>query len=67
MGVRLVHLDKGSELLAIDRNVEDEGEEHAAKTAEKGNAPTDPAEPDPNDPNADGSDGDGSSDAKDGE
>ncbi|MDO4915524.1 DNA gyrase subunit A [Corynebacterium sp.] len=66
MGVRLVHLDKGSELLAIDRNVEDEGEEHAAKTAEKGNAPTDPAEPDPNDPNADGSDGDGSSDAKDG-
>lgn len=63
MGVRLVHLDKGSELLAIDRNVEDEGEEHAAKTAEKGNAPTDP---DPNDPNADGSDGDGSSDAKDG-
>ncbi|WP_337447292.1 DNA gyrase subunit A [Corynebacterium pseudokroppenstedtii] len=62
MGVRLVHLDKGSELLAIDRNVEDEGEEHAAKTAEKGNAPTDPAEPDPNDP----SNGDGSSDAKDG-
>lgn len=50
MGVRLVHLDKGSELLAIDRNVEDEGEEHAAKTAEKGNAPTDPAEPAPNDP-----------------
>ncbi|MGV0335608.1 DNA gyrase subunit A [uncultured Corynebacterium sp.] len=66
MGVRLVHLDKGSELLAIDRNVEDEGEEHAAKTAEKGNAPTDPAEPDPNDPDADGSDGDGSSDTKDG-
>ncbi|MBY0794320.1 DNA gyrase subunit A [Corynebacterium parakroppenstedtii] len=70
MGVRLVHLDKGSELLAIDRNVEDEGEEHAAKTAEKGNAPTDPAEPAPNDPSTtdskDGSDGDGSSDAKDG-
>lgn len=70
MGVRLVHLDKGSELLAIDRNVEDEGEEHAAKTAEKGNAPTDPAEPAPNDPSTtdskDGSNGDGSSDAKDG-
>lgn len=68
MGVRLVHLDKGSELLAIDRNVEDEGEEHAAKTAEKGNAPTDPAEPAPNDPSTtdskDGSNGGGSSDAK---
>ncbi|WP_296104879.1 DNA gyrase subunit A [uncultured Corynebacterium sp.] len=62
MGVRLVHLDKGSELLAIDRNVEDEGEEHAAKTAEKGNAPTDPAEPAPNDPSND----DDSSDTKDG-
>ena len=57
MGVRLVHLDKGSELLAIDRNVEDEGEEHAAKTAEKGNAPTDPAEPDPNGPSSDAKDG----------
>lgn len=57
MGVRLVHLDKGSELLAIDRNVEDEGEEHAAKTAEKGNAPTDPAEPDPNGPSSDARDG----------
>ncbi|MEJ4113167.1 DNA gyrase subunit A [Corynebacterium kroppenstedtii] len=44
MGVRLVHLDTSSELLAIDRNVEDEGEENAAKTAERGNAPTDPAE-----------------------
>lgn len=65
MGVRLVHLDKGSELLAIDRNVEDEGEEHAAKTAEKGNAPTDPAEPDPNNP-SNGDSTDGSSDAKDG-
>ena len=62
MGVRLVHLDKGSELLAIDRNVEDEGEEHAAKTAEKGNAPTDPAEPAPNAPSND----DDSSDTKDG-
>lgn len=65
MGVRLVHLDKGSELLAIDRNVEDEGEEHAAKTAEKGNAPTDPAEPDPNNP-SNGDSTDGSSDTKDG-
>lgn len=65
MGVRLVHLDKGSELLAIDRNVEDEGEEHAAKTAEQGNAPTDPAEPDPNNP-SNGDSTDGSSDAKDG-
>ena len=62
MGVRLVHLDKGSELLAIDRNVEDEGEEHAATTAEKGNAPTDPAEPAPNAPSND----DDSSDTKDG-
>ena len=70
MGVRLVHLDKGSELLAIDRNVEDEGEEHAAKTAERRGTPPDPAEPAPNDPSTtdskDGSNGDGSSDAKDG-
>ncbi len=34
MGVRLVDLAKGVELLAIDRNVEDEGEESAQQVAE---------------------------------
>mgnify|MGYP000053055774 CR=1 FL=1 len=33
MGVRLVDLNDGVELLAIDRNVEDEGEEEATAVA----------------------------------
>ena len=33
MGVRLVDLADGVELLAIDRNVEDEGEEEATAVA----------------------------------
>ena len=35
-GVRLVNLADGTELLAIDRNVEDEGEETAVKVSETG-------------------------------
>ena len=35
MGVRLVDLAKGTELLAIDRNVEDEGEEAVAQKADE--------------------------------
>ena len=35
-GVRLVNLAKGQTLLAIDRNVEDEGEETAEKVSESG-------------------------------
>lgn len=35
-GVRLVNLAEGTELLAIDRNVEDEGEEAAAQVSEAG-------------------------------
>lgn len=35
-GVRLVNLASGVELLAIDRNVEDEGEETASKVSETG-------------------------------
>ena len=35
-GVRLVNLADGVELLAIDRNVEDEGEETAVKVSESG-------------------------------
>ena len=42
MGVRLVNLDKDSELLAIDRNVEDKGEEYVAKAAEEDKGPQDP-------------------------
>ena len=33
MGVRLVDLNDGVDLLAIDRNVEDEGEEEATAVA----------------------------------
>ena len=35
-GVRLVNLAEGVELLAIDRNVEEEGEETAHKVSEAG-------------------------------
>ena len=35
-GVRLVNLAEGTELLAIDRNVEEEGEETAVKVSETG-------------------------------
>ena len=40
MGVRLVNLEKGVELLAIDRNVEQESEEIEAEVAAVGQAPT---------------------------
>ncbi|WP_425429710.1 DNA gyrase subunit A [Corynebacterium aquilae] len=43
MGVRLVNLDKDVELLAIDRNVEDEGEEVAEAVAHGEQTPGKPA------------------------